>query len=79
MFFKTFFTLKWALLGPVPARVCLIGFNYSQPFLVTRVIDFVDQPVTPNSKNIGYGLIGATALIYTGLAVSDHQSIPAIT
>ena len=71
MLFITLTTLKGALLSPVPARLCLIGFNYSQPFLVTRVINFVSQPKTSSSKNTGYGLIGATALIYVGLAVSD--------
>ena len=79
MFFTTLSTLKWALLSPVPARVCLIGFNYSQPFLITRVINFVGQPVTPNSKSVGYGLIGATALIYVGLAVSYHEHSLSVT
>ena len=72
MLFTTLSALKGALLGPVPARLCLIGFNYSQPFLVTRVINYVSQPKTASSKNTGYGLIGATAVIYIGLAVSNR-------
>ncbi|MCJ1308488.1 hypothetical protein MMC25_002141 [Agyrium rufum] len=64
---------KWSILAPVPARICLIGFNYSQPFLIQRIVDYVAQPETADSKNVGYGLIGATFFIYTGIAVSTGQ------
>jgi len=61
------------LLLVVPPRLSLIGFTYAQPFLITRAIDFLSEPDTVNSKNIGYGLIGATGLIYLGIAISTAR------
>jgi ATP-binding cassette, subfamily C (CFTR/MRP), member 1 len=50
-------------------RLCLVGFNYAQPFLISSAIAFVSQPIKDQNKNDGYGLIGATGLIYLGIAV----------
>ena len=59
------------LLAAFP-RVCLIGFTFAQPFLISRVLHLLAQsdPDSREAANDGYGLIGATALIYLGLAVS---------
>ncbi|KAE8130892.1 putative multidrug resistance protein [Aspergillus pseudotamarii] len=59
------------LLVPVPARVLLIGFNYAQPFLVSRIISYVSVSGSgsSNDHNTRYGLIGATILTYLGRAV----------
>lgn len=62
--------LRWPLLVVVPPRLCLIGFNYAQPFLISRAIILLEEPVTEQSTNYGYGLIGATALVYLGIAIS---------
>lgn len=43
-------------------------FTYSQPLLLTRTISYVNGEIEP-SKNVGYGLIGAYAIVYMGLAV----------
>lgn len=48
-----------------------IGFNYSLPFLITRIINYVEDAV--KDKNTGYGLIGATAIIYIGIAISNGR------
>lgn len=50
--------------------MCLIGFNYAQPFLITAAIDTISGPKDASKSNDGYGLIGATGLIYLGIAVS---------
>jgi len=63
-------TLKWPILSSIFPRICLIAFSYSQTFLISRVIGFVGESATVQSKNDGYGLIGAAALIYTGIALS---------
>ncbi len=56
------------LLAPVPARMAVIGFTYAQPFLLFRTTNYVrDHGEDPS---IGYGLIAASGLVYTGLAVS---------
>ncbi|KAJ5794580.1 ABC transporter [Penicillium paradoxum] len=51
-------------------RLCLLGFTFAQPFLINRTVNFVGQPLTEETKNAGYGLIGAFGLVYIGLAVS---------
>lgn len=61
---------KWDLLAAVPAKLAWIGLTFAQPFLVERVLDFTNEPENVNSKNIAYGLIGAYAVVYIGLAVT---------
>ncbi|KAK1838251.1 ABC multidrug transporter [Colletotrichum chrysophilum] len=56
------------LLLPVAPRVALIGFKFSQPFFIQTLLDYLQDPKAP--KSAGYGLIGAAAVIYAGVAVS---------
>ncbi|RHZ63440.1 uncharacterized protein CDV56_107137 [Aspergillus thermomutatus] len=62
--------LKWPLLFPVLPRIALIGFKYCQPLLLASVVNYVQLPDTDRDRNVGYGLIGATAIVYIGIAVS---------
>jgi ATP-binding cassette subfamily C (CFTR/MRP) protein 1 len=71
LFWSTVSCLKWPLLAPIIPRLALIGFNYSQPFLITKVIDHVEHAGV--DKYTGYGLIGATAIIYIGIAISHGR------
>ncbi|KAJ5279863.1 hypothetical protein N7478_005235 [Penicillium angulare] len=64
---------KWPLLTAIPARACVVAFNFSQPLLLTRSLSYFNEPVNQATNNIGYGLIGAYALVYLGLAVSMGQ------
>lgn len=50
-------------------RALAIGFTFSQVFLIQRTLTLLAEPVTEESQSVGYTLIGATALIYLGLAV----------
>ncbi|KAJ9485611.1 hypothetical protein VN97_g7741 [Penicillium thymicola] len=61
----------WELLAVAFPRVCMIGFNFAQPFMITAVLVYIEGPITPESRNSGYGLIGAAFLIYLGLALSN--------
>lgn len=63
-------SLKWPFLTGMFPRLLLMGFTFGQPFLVTRIIGFVDREGS-DSKSASYGLIGATALIYIGMAISN--------
>lgn len=63
--------LLWPLLGVVPPRLCLIAFTYAQPALINKIVDFAGNPPKDGNKNPGYGLIGATLLVYCGIAVSN--------
>ena len=50
-------------------RLCLIGFRYAQPFLLSRTIEFADSPGEPES--IGWGLTASFGLVFLGLAVAN--------
>lgn len=63
-------TLGASILIPVGPRVTLIGFTFCQPFLINSTLSYLTQPSDARDRNVGYGLIGATAIIYFGLAVS---------
>lgn len=54
----------------VVPRLALIFFKFMQPLLIKRITEFVDNPEVESSRNNGWGLIGATALVYIGLAVA---------
>jgi ATP-binding cassette, subfamily C (CFTR/MRP), member 1 len=64
-------------------RICLIGLNFAQPFLISRLLNLFRDPDSINNRNIGYGLIGATGAIYLGIAVLNgwykHQLFRCIT
>ncbi|KAF7853431.1 hypothetical protein EAF04_010722 [Stromatinia cepivora] len=62
--------LRWPLLIPIPARLALIGFKYCQPFLLSAAVNYIEQPEDLRSRDVGFGLIGATAIIYVGIALS---------
>jgi ATP-binding cassette, subfamily C (CFTR/MRP), member 1 len=57
-------------LGWLDTQTALTGFSFAQPFLVNRIVDFVGRPWTELSGDTMGGLVGATAIIYIGLAVS---------
>lgn len=65
----TFSFFKLSFLWLAVPRLLLIGFKFAQPLLILRLTSFLDKAESTN-KNFGYGLIGATGLIYLGLAVS---------
>ena len=65
--------LKWHLLAAVPYRIALIGFTYCQPFLIEMAVEISSAPDTAETKNAGYGLIGAYFFVYTGIAITTGQ------
>jgi hypothetical protein len=72
--------LKWPILAVIPPRVCLIAFNFCQPFLIERAVKYTQEAkLEPNGAqiaNIGYGLIGAYILVYVGIAVCPSTVHP---
>ena len=80
---RYFHRLGWHILSVAPPRLGLIAFNFCQPFLIQRAISFSEEPDTQGSKNVGYALIGAYFLVYTGIAVTmgqyQHLTYRAIT
>lgn len=67
---STFWAYRITFIAAVLPRLLFAGFTFSQPFLVNQIVNFVGSPRTEDSRNIAAGLVGATALIYTGLAVN---------
>ncbi|KAL4785998.1 putative ABC multidrug transporter [Aspergillus varians] len=61
-------TLKGPLLLPIAPRLALIAFTFCQPLFIQRLLVYLSQPEP--DPNFGYGLIGASILIYSGIAVS---------
>ncbi|KAI5206442.1 putative ABC transporter [Aureobasidium subglaciale] len=65
------FRCLWtSIAAMIPTRLALVGFTYGQTFLFTRAINYLSQQKDATDKNIGYGLIAATFIIYVGIAVS---------
>ena len=55
------------LSGAIP-RLCLTAFIFAQPFLINSLTTYVG--LSHPDKDYGRGLIGASALVYAGIAVS---------
>ncbi|KAL4804621.1 putative multidrug resistance-associated protein [Aspergillus unguis] len=58
------------LLSAVLPRVLMAGFTFCQPFLLSATINWMSAPTTAESRRYGQALVGAYALVYTGIAVS---------
>ena len=69
LFWSTLKATRSAFLYCVFPRLCLIAFRYSQPFLLSRTVDFANSPEEPDS--IGWGLTAAFGLVFVGMAVGN--------
>ncbi|RFU77117.1 abc transporter [Trichoderma arundinaceum] len=79
---KLLFSLLDSIRGPlllaVFPRLCWIGFKFAQPFLLNRVVSYItNEKGSDPQKSTGFALVGATALVYLGIAISkgsyQHQ------
>jgi ATP-binding cassette, subfamily C (CFTR/MRP), member 1 len=59
-----------ALCAAFVPRLCLTGFTYAQPFMITALTNWIDSKDEP--ENLGQAMIGAYALVYLGMAVCCH-------
>ena len=66
----SFGVVKRIFLQTIPPRACLTALNFCQPFLINRAIRLSQEPITDETTQIGYGLIGAYFFVYVGIAVS---------
>ncbi|CEJ57253.1 hypothetical protein PMG11_05953 [Penicillium brasilianum] len=62
--------LRWTVAQAVAPRLFLIGFKFGQPFLINDLINYVSDNGSNELSGVKYGFIGATVLIYIGIAVS---------
>ncbi|KAK9319112.1 hypothetical protein V1517DRAFT_266874 [Lipomyces orientalis] len=65
-----FRTYRTEFFSAVIPRLCFSGFTIMQPLLVSTIIGVVALPDSSETRNKGYGLIAASAIVYVGLAVS---------
>jgi hypothetical protein len=74
-------SLRTPLLVTILPRVILIAFKFAQPFLINRVINYIQEKNENGGarKDIGYALVGATGLVYFGTAVRIFTRILSYT
>ncbi|KZL81945.1 abc transporter [Colletotrichum incanum] len=56
---------------PVLPRLALSGFTLAQSLLVRRILDYLSDEQQRSNTNTKYGLIGATFMVYLGIAISS--------
>ncbi|GAB1206155.1 hypothetical protein APSETT445_004837 [Aspergillus pseudonomiae] len=59
--------LRWEILTVAFPRICVVGFSIAQPFLVGKTVTILEQNDS-FSLDKGYGLTGATAIVFIGVA-----------
>ncbi|KAK6532681.1 hypothetical protein TWF281_006860 [Arthrobotrys megalospora] len=64
---SSFRSLIWLFLSPVLPNVLFVGLNFSQPFLISRMITFVRSDDDP--AEVGYLLLLAFAVVYLLIGV----------
>lgn len=63
-------TLAGQLIQPILPRIVLMGFTFCQPFFINRLLRHLSEQESTASSNTGYGLIAASILIFSGIAIS---------
>ncbi|KAJ6781136.1 hypothetical protein PWT90_04855 [Aphanocladium album] len=75
-----FWTMPWPIIKVIPGRLMFVGLQFSQPFLLFQVVSAVRNGTT---TEISSGLVGATALVFTGIAFTrvfyEHTSYRLLT
>ncbi|KAH7122775.1 P-loop containing nucleoside triphosphate hydrolase protein [Dendryphion nanum] len=74
--FKLAFKHHWkSFASVILPRLCFTGFNFSQPFLLQRTLRYLTTYDYANRESVGYGLIAAYILVYTGFGLTNalHQ------
>ena len=69
MFRATILAFFGTFLSAIIPRLCLTCFMFSQTFLITATIEFIEEPTTDETQHYGQALIGAYVLVYLGYAV----------
>ncbi|KAJ5643851.1 ABC multidrug transporter [Penicillium longicatenatum] len=60
-------SFKNRLLWPVIPRLCVLTFTLLQPVLMLKLLQWLEDTST---QDLGYGILGAYGIIYTGLAIA---------
>ena len=65
--------LRWDMVAIAFPRLCVVRFSIAQPFLIGKVVSVLEQ-TDKLSLYMSYGLIAATVIVFTGIAVSYLQN-----
>ncbi|KAJ5497102.1 ABC transporter integral membrane type 1 [Penicillium fimorum] len=83
LFYNVIYDLKSTVAAAVIPRLCLIGFKFAQPFLINDLIGYVSKNGSNELSGVKYGFLGATVLVYVGIAISTalykRQAVRMIT
>ncbi|KAF3941853.1 hypothetical protein ABW19_dt0205581 [Dactylella cylindrospora] len=63
---SSFRSLLWLFLSPIPPNLLYVGMNFSQPFLINRMITFVSSA---EPTEVGYLLLLAFAAVYIFIGI----------
>ncbi|KAL8792917.1 MAG: hypothetical protein Q9195_004494 [Heterodermia aff. obscurata] len=63
MFRAAVMAFFWPFCSAIIPRLCLTVFTFSQTFLITATIEFVETPTTPETQHYGQALVGAYVLV----------------
>ncbi|POR39545.1 ABC transporter [Tolypocladium paradoxum] len=66
----TILTWRLEVLKITVSRLLLVAFRLMQPFIIEWVVQNISGPNTQETRNRGFGLVGAVALVYFAIAVS---------
>ncbi|KAF4969630.1 hypothetical protein FSARC_3209 [Fusarium sarcochroum] len=81
LIFSCINTLRWSIIAVILPRLALLAFTICQPLILNRLLVFLDD--ASQSINIGYGLIAAYGLVYSGIAISQalywHRNARSVT
>lgn len=69
--------LRWEIATIAFPWLCVVGFSIAQPFLIGKFVAVLQQ-TSLLSQDMGYALIAATAIVFTGIAVSYLMSIRSV-
>ncbi|OJJ03355.1 hypothetical protein ASPVEDRAFT_133501 [Aspergillus versicolor CBS 583.65] len=69
----TFISFWKPMVAVAIPRIALIAFKFCQPLLIDRAVSLLSAPDGPRETDIGRALIGATGLVYAGVAVCTAQ------
>jgi hypothetical protein len=61
---------RWLFLIPTPTRFAQAAFQFIQPFLIQRTLNWYDARDDTDPQSVAWGLLVAYGLVYLGIAVS---------
>ncbi|KUM61871.1 hypothetical protein ACN42_g5227 [Penicillium freii] len=65
---------RWLFLIPTPTRFAQAAFQFVQPFLIQRTLNWYDARDDTDPQSVAWGLLVAYGLVYLGIALTTAYS-----